>query len=297
MAKTSEWLGKVVRGLRSFAYRQPGERPRVGLALGGGFARGIAHIGVLRAMEAHEIPVDFISGTSVGALIGAAYASGTPLDTMAAQGAETSFRDFGRWTVSRMGMASNERLEDYLRRFTTVKRFDELKIPLSIVAADLISGESVHFTKGEIGPALRASCAYPGLFLPVEIDGRFLVDGFLTEAVPAPAARAMGADIVISVLLEPGLVGVRPRNTIEVISRSFSIIQARSSQAWRDSTDVLIEPDVHHILWDEFAKTPQLIQSGENAAHAAMSRIKSLLSGGAGNSSGGKRKFRDELDF
>ncbi|MGH9713681.1 MAG: patatin-like phospholipase family protein [Candidatus Acidiferrales bacterium] len=282
MGTTVKWLGKALRGLRTFAYGQIGDRPKVGVALGGGFARGIAHIGVLRVLEEHEIPVDFIAGTSVGALIAAGYASGTPLEEMERQGSGTRFKDFGRWTLSRMGMASNERLEDFLQRFTTAKYFNQLKIPLCIVATDLLKGESVHFTRGEIGPALRASCAYPGLFLPVEHQGHFLVDGFLTEQVPAPAARELGADVVISVHLEPGLLDSKPRNTIEVISRSFSIIQTVANQPWRGATDVLIEPEVHHVLWDEFVKTPQLIAAGEDAAHAALPRIKQLLAQGGG---------------
>src|SRR3984893_8864979 len=174
------WLKKAVAGVRSFAYANANanaepspqngrhRRPKVGVALGGGFARGIAHIGVLRVLEQHQIPIDFIAGTSVGALVAATYASGTSLDDMTRHGAATRFSDFGRWTLSRMGMASNERLEDFLRRFTSARYFSEMKIPLSIVATDVISGESVHFTDGEISPALRASCAYPGLFLPVE---------------------------------------------------------------------------------------------------------------------------------
>jgi NTE family protein len=284
------WLKKTLAGIRSFAYastddeqsrRSDGEsgRPKVGVALGGGFARGIAHIGVLRVLEQNHIPIDFIAGTSVGALVAATYASGTSLDEMERQGTETRFRDFGRWTVSRMGMASNERLEDYLRKFTPVRYFHELKVPLSIVATDLLSGESVHFADGEISPALRASCAYPGLFLPVEYRGHILVDGFLTETVPAPAVRKMGAEIIISVHLEPGLLDSRPRNTIEVISRSFSIIQIAATQSWRAMTDVLIEPDVHHILWDEFIKTPQLVAAGEAAARAALPKIKAALNG------------------
>ena len=279
MGTTAKWLGKAIRGLRTFAYGADGPRPKVGIALGGGFARGIAHIGVLRVLEQHEIPVDFIAGTSVGALIAAGYASGTSLDEMARQGSGTRFRDFGRWTLSRMGMASNDRLEDFLHRFTTARYFNEMKIPLCIVATDLLKGESVHFMEGEIGPALRASCAYPGLFLPVEHKGHFLVDGFLTEQVPAPAAREMGADIVISVHLEPGLLTSKPRNTIEVISRSFSIIQTVVSQPWRSMSDVLIEPNVHHVLWDEFVKTPQLIAAGEDATLAALPRIKELMAG------------------
>jgi NTE family protein len=277
MGQGSKWLTKAVQGLRSFAYADEAERPKVGLALGGGFARGIAHIGVLRVLEENEIPVDFIAGTSVGALIAATYASGTSLKTMELYGSETTFRDFGRWTLSRMGMASNDRLELFLHKFTTVQNFSELKKPLSIVATDIIAGESIYYTDGEIAPALRASCAYPGLFLPVEYRGRILVDGFLTEAVPSPAARRMGAEVVIGVHLEPGLIESRPRNTIEVISRSFSIIQIGAVQPWRSATDVLIEPNVHHVLWDQFVKTPELVAAGEAATREALPRIKAAL--------------------
>ena len=280
--RTTKWLGKAVRGLRSFAYGTGGERPKVGLALGGGFARGMAHVGVLRVLEENEIPIDFIAGTSVGALIAAAYASGTTLEHMAQQSAITRFRDFGRWTLSRMGMASNEPLVDFLQRLTPAKYFHEMRIPLAIVATDLLKGTSIHFTEGEIGPALRASCAYPGLFLPVEHQDHYLVDGFLTEQVPAPAVRKMGAELVIGIHLEPGLLESKPRNTIEVISRSFSIIQSVANQPWRGMTDVLIEPNVHHILWDEFVKSPQLIAAGEDATRAAMPQIKAMLHRGSG---------------
>ena len=277
MAPASKWFTRAVSGLRSFAYADEGDRPKIGLALGGGFARGIAHIGVLRVFEEYEIPIDFIAGTSVGALIAATYASGTSLADMERQGSATRFSDFGRWTVSRMGMATNDRLEDFLHKFTTAKFFHEMKIPLSINATDLLSGSSVHFTEGEIGPALRASCAYPGLFLPVEYQGRILVDGFLTETVPAEAARGMGADIVIGVHLEPGLLRSAPRNTIEVISRSFSILQTAATQVWHSDVDILIEPDVHRVQWDEFVKTPQLVAAGEAAAREAIPRIKEVI--------------------
>jgi len=277
MSDSQSLLRKAVHAFRSFAYGDGNHRVKVGLALGGGFARGIAHIGVLRVLEAHGIPIDVICGTSVGALVAATFASGTPLGEMERQGAETHFRDFGRWTLSRMGMASNERLEHYLHKFTTKHLFSEMKVPLGIVATDLVGGHSVYFTEGEIGPALCASCAYPGLFLPIEHSGQFLVDGFLTELVPSVLARKMGANIVIGVHLEPGLLDTAPRNTIEIISRSFSILQSSAVQPWRAATDVLIEPDVHHILWDQFAKTPQLVAAGEAAAQLAVPKIKELL--------------------
>jgi NTE family protein len=277
-----------LKGLRSFAYAGEEQRPRVGLALGGGFARGIAHVGVLRALNENGIPIDYITGTSVGALIAAAYAGGSTTEEMERQGAATRFRDFGRWTISRMGMASNERLEDFLRKFTLLHRFEDMKIPLGIVGTDLLTGRSAYFTKGEIGPALRASCAYPGLFLPIDLADRVVVDGFLTESVPAVCAREMGAQVVISVNLEPGLLKTRPRNTIEVISRSFSILQMTAHQAWRDATDVLIEPNVHEILWDEFVKTPELVAAGMAAAKAALPKIRAAM---------GRRPANSEADF
>jgi NTE family protein len=277
MGNAKKWIGSAVRGLRSFAYGPGDGRPRVGLALGGGFARGISHLGVLRVFEEEGIPIDYIAGTSVGALIAAGYASGATLDQMEAQGSATHFRDFGRWTLSRMGMASNERLENFLRKFSTARYFEELKIPLSIVATDLIKGETVYYTDGEIGPALRASCAYPGLFLPVEYRGRILVDGFLTEAVPAEAVRRLGASVVISIYLEPGELKERPRNTIEVIGRSFSIIQGTYEQPWRKASDVVIEPDVHEVLWDGFALTPRLVAAGASAAREALPKIRAAI--------------------
>ncbi len=277
MTTSSRWFNKALQGLRSFAYQGNGPRPKIGLALGGGFARGIAHIGVLRVLEEHEIPIDFIAGTSVGALVGATYASGTPLDEMERQGAATHFRDFGRWTLSRYGMASNARLEDYLHKFTPARYFNETKIPLSIVASDLISGKSIHFTDGEIAPALRASCAYPGLFMPIEYRGYMLADGFLTEAAPAEAARELGADLVISVYLDPGLLDEKPRNTIEVISRSFSILQTHVTQPWRAESDIVVEPNVHHVLWYEFEKTPQLVAAGMEATRAALPEITAAI--------------------
>jgi NTE family protein len=277
MGNVFRWLGTAVKGLRSFAYDLPGDRPRIGVALGGGFARGIAHIGVLRVLEENNIPIDLLAGTSVGALVGAAYAAGTSLDELEYQGKLTHFRDFGRWTISRMGMATNERLETYLHRFTSASTFEELKIPFAIVTTDLQSGQTVYFTKGELVRPLRASCAFPGLFLPIEYEGRILADGFLTEAVPTEALRRMGADVVIAIHLDPGQPDQKPKNTIEVISRSFSIIQDQTPQHWLRYADIILRPEVKNIHWDDFQKTPELIAAGVAAAQMALPEIKAAL--------------------
>jgi NTE family protein len=273
------WIGSAVKGIRSFAYGEPGAegRPVVGVALGGGFARGIAHLGVLRVFEENGIPIDLLAGTSIGALVGAAYAGGATLDELEQQAILTHFRDFGRWTISRMGMATNERLEGFLRRFTSIRTFEEMRIPFGIVATDLVTGKTVCFTKGEVGPPLRASCAYPGLFIPVEHEGRMLVDGFLTEHVPTESLRHMGADVVIAVHLDPGQPDQKPKNTIEVIGRSFSIIQEQTPPRWLRYADVILQPDVKDIHWDDFQKTPQLVAAGVAAARAALPEIRAAL--------------------
>ncbi len=280
MSTVLNLLQGAVQRMRDFAYAEEAEkrskRPRIGLALGGGFARGIAHIGVLRAFEENAIPIDFIAGTSVGALIASAYASGVPLEAMERKARVTEFSDFARWTLSWLGLARNDRLESYLRHFTDATRFDETLIPLAIAATDLNTGDPVYIMQGLIGPALRASCAYPGLFLPVEHGGRTLVDGFLAAPVPVGAVRQLGADIVVAVYLETTS-DDKPRNVVDVIGRSFAIIQRHANLTWRREADLVIEPDVKKFLWDDFQRSPEMIAAGEAAGRAAVPRLRALL--------------------
>src|SRR5579863_4312297 len=275
------WLRNAKERFRAFAQREerePRERPRVGLALAGGFARGIAHIGVLRVLREAGIPIDVIAGTSVGALIGAAFCAGTSLEEMERIGAGTAFTDFGRWTPSWLGLATNQRLEKYLSRFTPVKTFEQLAIPLAIAATDINAGVSVYYTRGPIGLPLRASCAYPGLFVPIQYEGRTLVDGFLTAPVPVEGTLLLGADVVIAVYLEAGNLE-QPRTFTDVLSRSFNIIQRHADLAWRTQADVIIEPDVKPFVWDDFTKTPDMVLAGEAAALAALPEIRATISG------------------
>jgi NTE family protein len=286
-----DWLRTAKEKFRAFAYGGDGEpkgRPRVGLALAGGFARGIAHIGVLRVLCEAGIPIDCVAGTSVGALIGTAYCAGVGCDEMQAAGLATSFTDFGRWTPSWLGLATNQRLEKYVERMTPVKSFEELKTPLAISTSDINEGVTVYYTSGPILPPLRASCAYPALFVPIQYDGRTLVDGFLTSPVPVEGAALLGADVVIAVYLEAGSEGT-PRTLVEVISRSFNIIQKHADIAWRQQADLIIEPDVHPYAWDDFSKTPELVRAGEEAAMKVLPEIRALVSGKEKVTSGSDR--------
>jgi NTE family protein len=275
------WLRAAKDKFRSFAYGETGEpreRPRVGLALAGGFARGIAHIGVLRVLREAGIPIDCVAGTSVGALIAAGYCGGASLEEMEIVGAATSFTDFGRWTPSWLGLATNQRMEKYLSRFTSVKTFEELRTPLAVATTDINAGVSVYYSHGPIVPPIRASCAYPGLFVPIHHEGRTLVDGFLTAPVPVEGVLLLGAEIVIAVYLEAGDVE-EPRTFTDVLSRAFNIIQRHSDLAWRTQADIIIEPDVKPFVWDDFSKTPDMIAAGEVAALKALPEIRAALRG------------------
>jgi len=275
------WFRSAKDKFRSFAYGEQGEpreRPRVGLALAGGFARGIAHLGVLRVLREAGIPIDCVAGTSVGALIAVGYCAGASLEEMAKVGASTSFTDFGRWTPSWLGLATNQRMEKYLARFTPVKTFEELLTPLAIATTDISAGVSVYYSHGPVAPPLRASCAYPGLFVPIQFEGRTLVDGFLTAPVPVEGVLLLGADVVIAVYLEAGNIE-EPRTFTDVLSRSFNIIQRHGDLAWRTQADIIIEPDVKAFGWDDFSKTPEMIAAGEAAALAALPEIRAALHG------------------
>jgi NTE family protein len=276
-----DWLRSAKDKFRTFAYgeeRPRLERPCVGLALAGGFARGIAHIGVLRVLKEAGIRIDCVSGTSVGALIGILHCAGAPLEEMERIARTTSFSDFGRWTPSWLGLATNQRMEKYLERMTPVRAFEELTTPLAIAATDLNAGVSVYYTQGQLIPPLRASCAYPGLFVPIQFEGRTLVDGFLTSPVPVEGAMLLGADIIIAVYLEAGNLE-QPRTFTDVLSRSFTIIQRHADLAWRQQADVIIEPDVKPFVWDDFSRSPDMIAAGEAAALAALPEIRAAISG------------------
>src|SRR5579859_433249 len=221
-----EWLKTAKEKVRELAAGEPsGEpvRPKVGVALAGGFARGIAHIGVLRQLLKAGIPIDCVAGTSVGALIGTGFCAGVSTEVMQEIGQNTTFADFGRWTPSWLGLATNQRLEKYLARLTPAKNFEDLITPLAIAATDINAGITVYYTRGPLLPPLRGSCAYPGLFVPIQFEDRTLVDGFLTSPVPVEGASLLGVDIVVAVFLEPSNTEP-PRTFTDVLSRSFNII-------------------------------------------------------------------------
>jgi NTE family protein len=279
-------LRKIVRSVRAFGRgisglptpTVPEKIPSIGLALGGGFARGIVHIGVLKVLEQESIPIGCVAGTSVGALIGAAYCSGISPRELEEVASRVRFRDLARWTLSRYGFATNLRMISFLNKLLKVKTFEELRIPLAVTATDFTSGEGVVFRSGPLADPVRASCAYPGVFLPVTINGRMLVDGMLAHSLPTKPVRDMGADRVLAVSLRSNWANRDgPRHIFDVIGQCFAIAQDMNCAEARRGADLIIEPDVTGYRYDDFEHSPELIRMGEAATRAVIPGIRKWL--------------------
>jgi NTE family protein len=255
--------------------------PTIGLALSGGAARGMAHVGVLRALLENNIRIDYVAGTSAGSLVGGALAAGMPLDELEAWGRSMRWRDIGRITMSRLGVQSNERLEQYVRARLPVSRFEQMPIPFAAVATDLKSGKAVVLRDhGDVPFAIRASCAIPGWYVPViDSQGRQLVDGGLVAVVPSSVARSLGADIVIAVdVNSEGATFIGSSSSvIGVLLQSMLVVQKTASRHQLEASDLVISPKVGHIRWDEIGRKDELMAAGYKAGIESISRIHDLI--------------------
>ena len=281
-------LGKVLRAaireLRRFAYsrpippdqgKQPLRRPRLGLALGGGFARGIAHVGVLKVLVENQIAIDALAGISSGSIAAAAFASGCTIEEMTVAARNLRWSRFARWTFPRLGFATNERMDSLLSEILHCRTFEQLKLPLAVVAGDIRTGEAVIFREGDLMMPVRASCSFPGLFVPIEYNGRLLVDGVVVGSVPVTALRGM--DVVVAVNVQNNGFLERPSSLFEVVGESFHIAQNLNQSTWRDHCDLLIEPKLEDFRWDDFDRADELIAAGEMAARRALPALRNLL--------------------
>ena len=282
--EAANMLRRLVHSVRAFRRElarpqvPPPQAPAIGLALGGGFARGLAHIGVLKVLEEEKIPIRFVAGTSVGAIIGAAYCSGISAREMEEIASLVRFKDFARWTLSRLGFASNDRMRTFLEQTLRLSTFEELKIPLAVTATEFVTGDAVVFRSGPLVDAVRASCAYPGIFLPVEVDGKLLVDGMLAHGVPTIPVREMGANRVIAVYLNSQWGNLRgPRHVFDVIGQCFSIAQQKMCGPWQAAADLVITPDVRGFSYDSFERAAELRQAGEEVTRRAMPTIREWI--------------------
>ena len=277
-SKVTDLLAAARRWVRRLPAAELRREPVIGLALGGGFARGIAHVGVLRVLEQHKIPIRLVAGVSAGSIVAAAFASGATPEEIGRAGESMRFRDVARWTLSRLGLVGSDRMTSFLQHLLKVYTFEEMRIPLAVAASDITTGKPMIFRgKGEVFLPIRASCSYPGLFQPIRYQDRYLVDGAITMEIPTLPLKQMGATRVIAVYLPMQSPLVDPQNMFRVVNRCFQILQARTEWEWRRHADLVIAPDVHGMSWDSFDSAKKLIEAGEKAALAALPRIRSWL--------------------
>lgn len=254
-------------------------RPKVALVLSGGSTKGFAHVGVIRVLEQEKIPIDLIVGTSVGSLIGGLYASNPDsfqLEWISYQIERNDIFDFSL-LYSKLGPVQGERLENFVERVSKGKKVEETVIPFFPVATDLNTGETVILNKGPLSKAIRASCAIPGIFVPVQFGGRMLVDGGVTNNVPADIAKNLGADVVIAVNLLNEVKNYNIDSLFDIIFQSISIMMQETTKAKLRYADVVIEPKVGDISILDFSKKKALIEEGIRAAKRKIPEIKTLI--------------------
>jgi NTE family protein len=256
-------------------------KPKVALVLGGGAARGFAHIGVIRVLEQEKIPIDLVVGTSVGSLIGAIYAhdrSSFELEWTAFALEKGDIFDYGLLNaLTGMGAARGEKLESFIKSKVPTANIEDLKIPFAAVATDLNRGGRVVLDKGSVGRAVRASSAIPGVFQPVEHQGKLLVDGGLVDNVPVAVARDKGADIVIAVDIGKQVSNFSIADIIDVMIQSITIMSAENARFKKQEADVLIAPNIGDVGMLDFTQKKRCMQAGIEATQKMIPEIKAAI--------------------
>ncbi|MDR3563861.1 MAG: patatin-like phospholipase family protein [Negativicutes bacterium] len=253
--------------------------PTIGLALGSGGLRGMAHVGVLRVLEQENIPVSFIAGSSIGSLIGALYAAGLNSDMILKLALNLKRRHWLDFIIPKMGLVAGDRALEMLRLLTQHKSFDQMNIPLAIVATDLNQGREVVLREGEVAQAVRASISVPGIFVPYQMGDMLLVDGAVLNPTPIDVAHRMGADIVIGIDLVPSGTVANITNMFDVLIQSIDIMERELFQNRLPYCDVLVRPDIAHISPSAFDSVEECVALGEKAMVAALPKVRHLLDG------------------
>ncbi len=253
--------------------------PKIALVLGGGSAKGFAHVGVIRALEQEKIPVHMIIGTSVGSLIGGIYASNPDsfqLEWIAFKIDKNDILDFSM-IYSKLGPVQGVKLETFVEQTVKTKKVEDTKIPFYPIATDLNTGETIVLEKGSLAKAIRASSSIPGIFTPVTFGNRMLVDGGVTNNVACDIARSKGADIVIAVNLLKDIKDYDISSVIDIIAQSVNIMMHENNKTKLKYADILIEPETKGVSIFDFSQKKRLMEEGIKAAKAAMPKIKALV--------------------
>ena len=275
---------------KQVVWDEPPKPQRIGLVLGGGAARGIAHIGALQALEAHGIFPQYIAGTSVGALVGGLYAAGVSPARMVSLLEDIKWLDLVSFEVPKInwteltksvpqGILDLDKLIGWIEKILGGPvTFEQLNLPFAAVATDLLSSEIVVMNKGPLAPAIRASCSVPGIFTPFRRGGRLLIDGVVVNNLPISVVRDMGADYVVAVDLLP-ITDERqaePRNLIETAMTALFML-ARATQIEQQLGDVIVSPAIAHVNLADLAAGEELLEAGRKAMEAAIPKIQAAL--------------------
>jgi NTE family protein len=257
------------------------KQPKIGLALGSGGARGLAHIGVIKVLEENNIPIDFIAGSSIGAMVGGFYASGLNIKELEEIALGTDWRRIFSTLLEpsfKKGLIGGEKLKTFIEQHTDRKNFETCKIPFAAVATDLKTGEIVVLDEGEMAPAIRASISIPLIFKPVEINGRTLADGGLSAPVPAEVARNMGADIVIAVNLDKHYYDKQWNpGWYDVANDSLSILRHHLALLNTVNADIVVEVNTGKTFWYKFVNGRDKILAGEKATKEMLPKLQKMI--------------------
>jgi NTE family protein len=260
---------------RSSSGRNPGVG--IALALGGGFSCGFAHLGVLEVLAQERIPLAAIAGTSIGGLLGAAYADGISVQQLCDLGRMVRIRDFVRFQRRTKDGEGSDCIGSFVREFFLSSRVEALGIPTAIVTTDLSNGAPYIFTRGPLEVALRATCAFPGLFKPVEHDGRLLADGCIVSAVPTRTAARMKPGCVLGVAVGMDNSTQARRKVVKLFSRANGFTRRPIESSWARQADILLAPEVQQIEWKDFSRVDEARAAGADAMRRAVPQVRELL--------------------
>ena len=250
--------------------------PRVGLALSGGAVLGYAHLGVLKVLEDHQIPIHCVAGTSVGSLVGALKAAGLSSSDMWKIGRGLNWIRIGGLTLPTRGLLDSRLLQRFVEQQIGKLQIGDLSLPFAATSVDLNTGEEVDWLTGPVGEAVRSSCIIPGIFTPFKKEGRVFADGGFRNFVPVNLARKLGADYVIAVQLVPSLDPTHLDNVFQILIRSLDLVVNQLSQTVQTG-DAHIVPDLRRLNAHDFEQAEELMRRGETAAKAMVGQIKKDL--------------------
>ena len=251
---------------------------RIAVVLGAGASKGFAHIGVLKVLESHKIPISMIVGTSAGAFVGSLYAYGYNPYELQTIALAIQKGDVADYILPDNGFVKGEKLESFINVKVKYTPIDKFKIPFYAVATNIQTGEEMVFGRGNTGKAVRASCSIPGVFNPVVISDKYYVDGGLANPLAIDVARRFGADVVIAVDISSSIESAPPTGTIETMMRAIDIMYGKIASLQIKNADVVIKPKVGYIGSSDFAKRNEAIMEGEKAAGEAMPAINQIIS-------------------